>query len=745
MGMLWFDEPSADWGKALPIGNGRLGAMVYGGIEKETLCLNQDSVWYGGFIDRINPDAYPNLEKVRGLIREGKISEAEKLLKYAFSGTPQSERPYQPLAFAEITYHGMDGKAIDYRRELCLCDGIVTEEFELPHQKIQKEYLASFPHGVIAIHLWTEEGTISMEALLQRKRFYDHAGKWDDSTIYIDGTLGDGGVSFIAALRARTDSGTVRTIGEHLLVEDAKELTLYISGETSFYEKDWAEAAKEKLDRACEDGFEAVKKQHIADYREIYERVEFDMGEAEADIPIDRRMEIGKEKGFDGAFGALYFQYGRYLLISSSRPGSLPANLQGIWNEEMLPPWDSKFTININTEMNYWPAGSCSLAECHMPLFDHLLRMWENGKKAAERMYGCRGFVAHHNTDLWGDCAPQDIYIPATYWVMGGAWLCTHIWIHYLYTQDTDFLQKMYPVLKDAVLFFHDYLIEVDGKLFTSPSVSPENTYIMPDGVQGHICMGAAMDIQILNDLIKGYLKASAVLGIQDEIVDRSEEILRKLPEIKIGKYGQIMEWQEDYEEAEPGHRHISQLYALYPSHQISIDKTPALAEAAKVTLKRRLHYGGGHTGWSCAWIVGLYARLRESQKAVSMLDKLWSQSTFPNLMDTHPRRSGYVFQIDGNLGATAAITEMLVQSSEDGTRLLPALPDRWKKGKIAGLTLCGGARLSMEWENGRLTDCHIWSEKPMELNVIYGEEERLVVLQAGKITELKFLCGKKS
>ena len=456
MGMLWFGEPSTDWDKALPIGNGRLGAMVYGGIEKETLCLNQDSVWYGGFIDRINPDAYSNLEKVRGLIREGKIPEAEKLLKYAFSGTPQSERPYQPLAFAEITYHGMDGEAMDYRRELCLCDGIVTEEFELPHQKIRKEYLASYPHGVIAIHLWAEEGTISMDILLQRKRFYDHAGKLDDHTIYIDGTLGERGVSFIAALRAQTDSGAVRTIGEHLLVENAKELTLYIGGETSFYEKDWVAAAKEKLDRACEDGFEAVKKQHIEDYREIYERVVFDMGEAGADIPIDRRMEIGKEKGFDGAFGALYFQYGRYLLISSSRPGSLPANLQGIWNEEMFPSWDSKFTININTEMNYWPAESCSLTECHMPLFDHLLRMWENGKKTAGRMYGCRGFVAHHNTDLWGDCAPQDIYIPATYWVMGGAWLCTHIWTHYLYTQDTDFLQKMYPVLKDAVLFFHD-------------------------------------------------------------------------------------------------------------------------------------------------------------------------------------------------------------------------------------------------------------------------------------------------
>ena len=475
----------------------------------------------------------------------------------------------------------------------------------------------------------------------------------------------------------------------------------------------------------------------MEDYRELYERVTLDLGEEGEDMPINRRMEVCRERGFDGVFGALYFQYGRYLLISSSRPGSLPANLQGIWNEEMLPPWDSKFTININTEMNYWPPESCGLPECHQPLFDHLLRMWENGKKTAERMYGCRGFVAHHNKDLWGDCAPQDIYIPASYWVMGGAWLCTHIRTHYLYTQDVDFLRRMYPVLKDAVLFFHDYLTEEDGGLLTNPSVSPENTYIMPDGVQGQICMGAAMDMQILRDLLDGYLEISEILGVRDEAVERSREILQKLPEIKIGKHGQIMEWQEDYEEAEPGHRHISQLYALYPSCQISVDRTPALAEAAKATLKRRLHYGGGHTGWSCAWIVGVYARLREGEEAASTLDKLWSQSTFPNLMDTHPLLNGYAFQIDGNLGATAAITEMLVQSDESGIRLLPALPKRWSEGKVSGLVLCGGAKLAMAWKQGRLTSCRIRSERAAELTVACGEETRQVSLRPGQEAEV--------
>ncbi len=737
MGMLWFNEPAKSQEKVWPIGNGRLGAMVYGGIGKEKLCLNQDSVWYGGFIDRINPDARPSLEKVRGLIREGKIPEAERLMKYAFSGTPQSERPYQPLAFAEFTFYGLEGDVTDYRRELSLADGMVTEEFRLSGRTIHKEYLASCPHGILAVQIRAEGGRISMDALLHRKRFYDHAGKLDDRTIYIDGKLGEGGVSFLAAMRAQTDTGTVRTIGEHLIIEEAEEITLYISGETSFYEKDRERAAKEKLDKACADGYEEVRKRHVEDYRELYERVTLDLGEEGEDMPINRRMEVCRERGFDGVFGALYFQYGRYLLISSSRPGSLPANLQGIWNEEMLPPWDSKFTININTEMNYWPAESCGLPECHQPLFDHLLRMWENGKKTAERMYGCRGFVAHHNTDLWGDCAPQDIYIPASYWVMGGAWLCTHIRTHYLYTQDVDFLRRMYPVLKDAVLFFHDYLTEEDGGLLTNPSVSPENTYIMPDGVQGQICMGAAMDMQILRDLLDGYLEISEILGVRDEAVERSREILQKLPEIKIGKHGQIMEWQEDYEEAEPGHRHISQLYALYPSCQISVDRTPALAEAAKATLKRRLHYGGGHTGWSCAWIVGLYARLREGEEAASTLDKLWSQSTFPNLMDTHPLLNGYAFQIDGNLGATAAITEMMVQSDESGIRLLPALPKRWSEGKVSGLVLCGGAKLAMAWKQGRLTSCRIRSERAAELTVACGEETRQVSLRPGQEAEV--------
>ncbi len=742
MGMLWFDKPAEEWSQALPIGNGRLGAMVSGGGKSEILQLNQDSIWYGGHIDRINPDAKSHLEEVRGLILSGKIPEAENLLRYTFSGTPRSERPYQPLGNVEMTFHETGTEISGYRRELDLEKGIVTECYTVPERKMRKEYLASYPHGVIALHMEAEGEAISLDILLRRAKFYDHTGKLDERTIYMDAVLGAGGVSFLAAVRAQTEEGEVRVLGEHLLVRGAKELTLYIGCETSYYEEDWKRVLQEKLDKACGDGYARVREEHEKDYRALFDRVALELGEedgdgkaalAAEDLPIDKRMEEGTEKGFRSDFAALYFQYGRYLLISSSRPGSLPANLQGIWNEEMQPPWDSKFTININTEMNYWPAEICGLSECHLPLFDHLLRMWEKGRETAERMYGCRGFVAHHNTDLWGDCAPQDIYIPATYWVMGGAWFCTHIWLHYAYTQDEAFLKRMYPLLKDAVLFFHDYLIEVDGKLATCPSVSPENTYILPSGVRGCVCAGSSMDNQILRDLMEGYLKASHVLGIQDEVTEKTCEILQRLPGTKVGKYGQIMEWMEDYDEAQPGHRHISQLYALHPSHQITVDKTPELAEAASRTLERRLAHGGGHTGWSCAWIVNLYSRLGDGEKAYRNLQKLWSQSTFPNLMDTHPRGNGHTFQIDGNLGAAAAIAEMLVQSDEDRVLLLPALPAQWTKGRVAGIALWGGGRIDLEWEGGRLVSCRVRSDRPMEATLVYGQEKRHVVVSPGQ------------
>lgn len=734
MGIIWFDKPTDEWSQALPIGNGRLGAMVHGGIEREILQLNQDSIWYGGPIDRINPEAKNHLEEVRGLILEGKIPEAERLLSYSFSGTPQSQRPYQSLGNAEITYQKMDGTVQNYRRELNLDDGLVVENFVLGDVKIQKEYLSSYPAGVIAIHMTAEGGTISLDVLLTRGRFYDHAGKLDEKTIYIDGCLGAGGVSFITAIRAESKDGKVQTLGEHLIVEDASDLTLYIGCETDFYEKDYKEVLKKRLEQASAEGFFSIKKAHIADYKSLYDRMTLRLGKESEDIPLNKRMKEGKNKGFDLNFAESYFQYGRYLLISSSREGGLPANLQGIWNDSMEPSWDSKFTININTQMNYWPAEMCGLSECHLPLFDHLLRMYDRGKETAERMYGCRGFMAHHNTDIWADCAPQDIWIPSTWWMMGAAWLCTHIWQHYIYTLDEAFLKKMYPLLRDAVLFFHDFLIEVEGKLVVCPTVSPENTYILESGVSGCVCEGATMDSQILRDLMEGYLKASKVLDISDEITEETVKIMEKLPEIQIGRHGQIMEWRKDYEEAEPGHRHISHLYGLHPSHQITVDKTQVLAEAARKTLERRLRYGGGHTGWSCAWIVNFYSRLGDGEKAWDNLQKLWKKSTFQNLMDNHPMGEGFVFQIDGNFGATAGMTEMLLQADEDRVLLLPALPDEWKDGEITGVRIPGGVSVDILWENGELKECRMNSDRDTSLVLVYKEHREEINLKAQEI-----------
>ena len=742
MGKIWFDHPARKWEEALPIGNGRLGAMIFGGMRSERIALNQDSIWYGGPVDRVNPEARGHLDEVRALLLEGKISEAEEILRLAFSGTPQSERPYQALGDLEIFYGGSEPDSIDevtYHRELELDQGLVTEQYCASGRKVKKEYFASYPHGVIAVRLQALEGRISLEARLGRRRFFSRAGKLDESTIYMDGTLGDGGISWMAALRVVCKGGESRVIGEHLVIKNAEEVILYLGCETSFYEKDFSKALCARLDAACRDGYEEVKRQHVADYQSLFGQVSLQIGKDIDERSIEQQIKDGAESGFSGSFASLYFQYGRYLLISSSRPGSLPATLQGIWNDAMEPCWDSKYTININLEMNYWLAEMCGLAECHLPLFDHLFRMWENGRHVAREMYGCRGFVAHHNTDIWGDCAPQDIYIPATYWVMGAAWLCTHIWRHYLYTQDEAFLQKLYPILEDAVLFFHDFLVEVDGKLMTCPSVSPENTYILPSGARGCMGVGATMDNEILRDLIEGYLKASSVLQknpelVNSEQVEKTRQLLDRIPKLQIGRHGQIMEWREDYEEQEPGHRHISHLYALHPSNQITPDKTPELAAAAAKTLERRLAHGGGHTGWSCAWIVNFYARLGNGEKAWENLNRLWTKSTFCNLMDNHPMGPGYVFQIDGNFGATAAIAEMLVQSDEDRVKLLPALPKQWQDGSVRGLTVVGGVRIDLSWKDGKLAECAAVSSRDVEMVFQYGSERKVCGLEAGKV-----------
>ena len=731
MSRLWYRKPAAIWEEALPLGNGRMGAMVFGKTDEEHIQLNEDSVWYGGPMDRNNPDALRNLPKIRELIKQDRIREAEELMIYALSGTPQSQRPYQSLGDLFLRFKGIPGEVKDYERSLSLQDAIHRIRFTAGKEVYERESFLSAADDVMVMHLKAKgKGRISFTALLMRERFYDRSLGISNDMIMMDGNLGQGGLCFGMLLKAVAEGGTCEVIGEHLIVSDADEVTLLYTAGTTFRYKELQTQLEQVLSRTSEFTYDELKRRHLEDYRKLYDRVTFQLTGTPIydEIPTDERLERVKKGEADYGLSKLYFDFGRYLLISCSREGTLPANLQGIWNKDMRPAWDSKYTININTEMNYWPAEVCNLSECHKPLFDLIKRMLPNGQETARKMYGCRGFVAHHNTDLWGDTAVQDHWIPGSYWVMGAAWLCTHLWMHYEYTMDLEFLKEAFPIMKEAAVFFLDFLIEDEGYLKTCPSVSPENLYLLPGGEAGAVSAGVTMDNQILRDLFEQCLKAMERLEINDGTVLQIKECLGRLVPTQIGKHGQIMEWAKEYEEQDPGHRHISHLYALHPSNQITVDGTPELAEAAKLTLERRLMHGGGHTGWSRAWIINLYARLGDGEKAYWNLEQLYAQSTLPNFFDNHPP-----FQIDGNFGATAAIAEMLVQSTSERLILLPALPKAWPDGEADGLCVRGGVNIHLEWTRGQLKRCIIKAKHEYKADLLYQGEKRRISLQAGE------------
>lgn len=752
---LWYKQPANIWEEALPLGNGRLGAMVYGGTWTEQIQLNEESVWYGGPVDRNNPDALYYLPKIRELLCSGKIRQAERLMRYALSGTPRSEHPYQTLGDITLrlfpTVQDMSAKNFNdscitnYFRELDLEQAKTVTEFQYGGTCYRREAFISHPDDCHIIHITAnQKAAINFDALMLRERFYDGVKKIDESTICLYGNLGKGGLDFNMQLHAQAKGGTVQVIGEHLIVEEADEVTLFFSAGTTFRMEEPEQEIREIIRKATAYSYEELLHRHAEDYAALFNRVELKLVSDEeyrkADtIPTDTRMQrlIDSATNTTGdtsnpttdiALMQTYFQFGRYLLIASSRPGTLPATLQGLWNHQMKPSWDSKYTININTEMNYWPAESCNLSECHLPLFDLIERMVPNGEHTAKVMYDCRGFVAHHNTDIWGDCAVQDHWNPGSCWVMGAAWLCTHQWTHYLYTGDIDFLRESFPIMRKAALFFLDFLIEDKGYLKTCPSVSPENTYILPNGERGANGIGVTMDNQILRDLFTQCIKAAEILGMEDDLNEEIKAALNKLMPTRIGRSGQILEWEEDYEEADPGHRHISHLYGLFPSEQISVEETPELARAARITLERRLANGGGHTGWSRAWIINHYAKLQDGEQAFYHLQKILEKSTLPNLFDNHPP-----FQIDGNFGSTAAIANMLVQSNEKRTILLPALPEKWPDGSVSGLCIVGGAEISIEWKAHKLVSFTIKAKKDWTGKIRYRNSEQLFRLMAGE------------
>lgn len=735
---LFYQQPAAVWEEALPAGNGTLGCMLFGGAAHEHLQLNEDSVWSGGPRDRINPDSAKMLPQIRRLLRAGKIPEAEELALCALSATPYSQRTYQTLGDLYLDFPELETAQVEnYRRSLDLQRGLLDVRFTIGNTQYTRNAFISYPDQVLTIRLSTRgSDKLRFRSRMDRNRALDSSGHSGKDCIHFSGHNGEDGIAFSCMLRCIETDGNVQAVGDFLLIENATQATLCLSAATSFRTDDPLALCITRLAEAKKQGYENLLSRHLMDFNAHMETVRLELDNADKDgIPTDRRLDAYKNGESDPGLEALYFQYGRYLLLSSSRPGSLPANLQGIWNQEYYPPWDSKYTININTEMNYWPAEICGLSECHLPLFALLERMKHSGKETAERMYGCRGFTAHHNTDIWADTAPQDQYIPASYWPMGAAWLCTHIWQHYRYTLDREFLSAQFDTLEQCILFFEDFLEkDPQGYFVTCPSVSPENTYILPNGASGCICIGSTMDEQILRELFSNYLKAAQILSINNEISRKAKAILPLLRPTQIGSDGRLLEWEAEYGEAEPGHRHISHLYALAPGNEIHPDSTPEKALAARRTLEYRLKHGGGHTGWSRAWITLLWARLQEGNTAHENLRALLERSTFPNLMDNHPLKNGYVFQIDGNLGATAAITEFLVQSGADFIRLMPALPSAWKNGKAQGIALPGAAIISLEWQRNELIKAEISAKESWENKIFYKNKVYSISIKAGEV-----------
>ena len=718
--VLWYESSAIDFNSALPVGNGRIGGMVYGRVEEELINLNEESIWSGGKRYRINPDAKDNLENVRKLLFDGKIKEAEDLAMKTMTGVGPDSRHYLPLGDLHISMKNV-GNYEDYKRYLDLRNAICTIEFVVDGVRYVREVFVSYPDDVLVINIKADKpNSINIFSRLDRAyNLYDDNRPYNSNTLIL--TAGSGsadGIFFSAVLSAASKGGKIYTLGGSLYVDNADEVTLVLGVQTGYRMGDYITGTLNDVQNALSCEYSELKSRHIEDYQELFNRTSFslcDNSEGESKSPTDERILRLTNNGFgeadqgsvkyDNKLIELYFNYGRYLMIAASRRGTLPMNLQGIWNKDMQPAWGSRYCLNINTEMNYWCAESCNLSECHLPLIEHIEKIREDGRKTAREMYNCRGFVCHHNTDIWGDTAPQDIYAPASIWPMGAAWLCLHIFEHYEYTQDLNFLAEKYDTIKEAAEFFVDFLVEdSNGRLVTCPSVSPENSYITDDGVKASLCVGPAIDSQIIKALFNCVIKSAEILGKDKVFADKLKGMIEKLPKIEVGKYGHIKEWLEDYSDFEAGHRHISQLFALYPSNEITPDN-PVLAKAARATLIRRLVHGGGHTGWSRAWIINFWARLQDGQMVFENIQKLLANSTNNNLLASHPP-----FEIDGNFGGVAGIVEALMQSHNGMIYLLPALPREWKCGEINGLRARGGFEVSIKWDENRLTSAEILS-----------------------------------